>query len=106
MHITRRTLLPITLLATILLFAGNASAQTYPTKPIRVIVAFAPGGPADVMARLIAQRMPQILGQSLIIENKAGAGGTIGARAAAESEPDGYTLLLGNTSTLVISPVV
>jgi tripartite-type tricarboxylate transporter receptor subunit TctC len=92
--------------AAVMLATGTASAQTYPTKPVRIIVAFAPGGPADVMARLIAQRMPQILGQSLIIENKPGAGGTIGAKAAAESEPDGYTLLLGNTSTLVISPVV
>ncbi len=96
----------IALLAVMSLPAGNASAQNYPAKPIRIIVAFAPGGPADVMARLIAQRIPQILGQSLIIENKPGAGGTIGARAAAESEPDGYTLLLGNTSTLVISPAV
>jgi tripartite-type tricarboxylate transporter receptor subunit TctC len=96
----------IVLLATASLAVGSASAQTYPNKPIRIIVAFAPGGPADVMARLIAQRMPQILGQSLIIENKPGAGGTIGARAAADSDPDGYTLLLGNTSTLVISPAV
>ena len=96
----------VTSLVATSLAAGGASAQTYPAKPIRIIVAFAPGGPADVMARLIAQRMQQFIGQSLIIENKPGAGGTIGARAAAESEPDGYTLLLGNTSTLVISPVV
>jgi tripartite-type tricarboxylate transporter receptor subunit TctC len=98
--------LPKIVLLAMLSMAGSAWAQTYPTKPVRVIVAFAPGGPADVMARLIAQRMPQILGQSLIIENKPGAGGTIGARAAVESEPDGYTLLLGNTSTLIISPLV
>lgn len=103
MHL--RALLKIVLLV-MLSMAGSASAQNYPAKPVRIIVAFAPGGPADVMARLIAQRMPQILDQSLIIENKPGAGGTIGAKAAAESEPDGYTLLLGNTSTLVISPVV
>jgi tripartite-type tricarboxylate transporter receptor subunit TctC len=82
MHL--RALSKIVLLA-MLAMAGSAWAQTYPTKPIRIIVAFAPGGPADVMARLIAQRIPQILGQSLIIENKPGAGGTIGARAAAES---------------------
>jgi tripartite-type tricarboxylate transporter receptor subunit TctC len=98
--------LPKIVLLAMLSMAGSAWAQTYPAKPVRVIVAFAPGGPADVMARLIAQRMPQILGQSLIIENKPGAGGTIGARAAVESEPDGYTLLLGNTSTLIISPLV
>ena len=82
-----------------------ASAQTYPSKPIRIVVGFAPGGPADVMARLIGQRMTAILGQSIVVDNRPGAGGTIGARSVAESDPDGYTLLLGNTSTLVISPL-
>ena len=86
--------------------AGSALAQSYPAKPIRIIVGFSPGGPADVMARLIAQKMPAALGQSLIIENRPGAGGSIAAKSVAESEPDGYTLLLGNTSTLVISPLV
>ena len=100
-----RVLAPLAMLATLACVAG-AAAQTYPNKPIKMIVGFAPGGPADVMARLIAQRMPAILGQSFIVENRPGAGGTIGAKAAAESEPDGYTLLLGNTSTLVISPMV
>src|SRR5215510_4687082 len=85
--------------------AGTASAQTYPSKPIKIIVAFAPGGPADVMARLIGQRMTAILGQGLVIDNRPGAAGTIGARAVAESEPDGYTVLLGNTSTLIIGPL-
>jgi tripartite-type tricarboxylate transporter receptor subunit TctC len=74
-------------------------------KPIRLVVGFAPGGPADVMARLIGQRMSAILGQSVVVDNRPGAGGTIGARAVAESDADGYTLLLGNTSTLVISPI-
>ena len=85
---------------------ASAPAQTYPNKPVRVIVGFGPGGPADVMARLIAQRMPATLGQSWIIDNRPGAGGSIAAKAVAEAEPDGYTLLLGNTSTLVISPLV
>ena len=75
--------------------SGVASAQTYPSKPIRIVVGFAPGGPADVMARLIGQRMTAVLGQSIVIDNRPGAGGTIGARAVAESDPDGYTLLLG-----------
>jgi tripartite-type tricarboxylate transporter receptor subunit TctC len=70
------------------------------------VVGFAPGGPADVMARLIGQRMSAILGQSIVVDNRPGAGGTIGARAVAESDPDGYTLLLGNTSTLIISPLI
>src|SRR5262249_44338055 len=87
-------------------WAAPAAAQTYPAKPIRIIVAFAPGGPADVMARLVGQRLTTLLGQTIVVENRPGAGGTIGARAAAEAEADGYTLLLGNTSTLVIGPAV
>jgi tripartite-type tricarboxylate transporter receptor subunit TctC len=93
-------------LATCCAAAPAATAQTYPTKPVRIIVGFSPGGPADVMARLVGQRLASILGQSFVIENRAGAGGTLGARAVAEAEPDGYTLLLGNTSTLVIGPMV
>ena len=83
-----------------------ASAQSYPAKPIRIIVAFAPGGPADVMARLVGQKLTATLGQNIVIDNRPGAGGTIGARAAAEAEPDGYSLLLGNTSTLIIGPLI
>jgi tripartite-type tricarboxylate transporter receptor subunit TctC len=83
-----------------------AAAQTYPARPIRMVVGFSPGGPADVMARLIGQHMAMTLGQPIVVENRAGAGGTIAARFVAESEPDGYTLLLGNTSTLVISPLM
>src|SRR5450756_843944 len=88
------------------LAADAAAAQTYPTRPIRMVVGYSPGGPADVMARLIGQRMAVLLGQAIVVENRAGAGGTIAARVVAESEPDGYTLLLGNTSTLVISPLM
>jgi tripartite-type tricarboxylate transporter receptor subunit TctC len=88
------------------LMAGPASAQPYPSRPIRMLVGFSPGGPADVMARLIGQRMAITLGRPIVVENRAGAGGTIAARAVAEAEPDGYTLLLGNTSTLVISPLM
>jgi tripartite-type tricarboxylate transporter receptor subunit TctC len=88
------------------LTAETASAQAYPVRPIRMVVGFSPGGPADVMARLIGQRMAVSLGQPIVVENRAGAGGTIAARVVAESEPDGYTLLLGNTSTLIISPLM
>ena len=93
-------------LVAILTVPVGAAAQTYPARPIRMLVGFAPGGPADVMARLIGQRMNALLGQPIVVENRPGAGGTIAARAVAESEPDGYTLLLGNTSTLVISPLM
>jgi tripartite-type tricarboxylate transporter receptor subunit TctC len=85
----------------------RARAQaSYPTRPIRIIVTFSPGGPADVMARVAGQRMSAILGQQLFVENRGGAGGTIGARIAAQAEPDGYTLMLGTTSTLVVAPEV
>jgi tripartite-type tricarboxylate transporter receptor subunit TctC len=86
--------------------AEGAAAQTYPVRPIRMLVGFAPGGPADVMARLIGQRLYATLGQPIVIENRPGAGGTLAARLVAESEPDGYTLLLGNTSTLVVGPLM
>lgn len=83
-----------------------ARADPYPTKPIKIIVTFSPGGPADVMARVVGQRMATIIGQNLFVENRGGAGGTIGARVAAQAEPDGYTVMLANTSTLVIGPLV
>src|SRR5690349_15355484 len=88
------------------LAATHARAQAWPSKPIKIIVTFAPGGPADVMARVVGQHMSTILGQQLFVENRGGAGGTIGARAAAQAEPDGYTLMLGTTSTLVVGPAV
>ena len=86
--------------------AATTRAQAWPTRPVRIIVPFSPGGPADVMARVVGQRMSAILGQQLYVENRGGAGGTIGARAAAQAEPDGYTLILGTTSTLVVAPEV
>src|SRR5499427_5922352 len=85
---------------------GIASSQTFSNRPIRIVVGFAPAGPADVMARLIGQHLTLTLGQGVAVDNRPGAGGTIGARAVAESDPDGTTLLLGNTSTLVISPLI
>lgn len=86
--------------------AAPAAAETYPAKPVRIIVGFAAGGPADVMARLIGHRLSLILGQPFVVDTRPGAGGTIGARAVAEADPDGYTLLLANTSTLVIAPAI
>jgi tripartite-type tricarboxylate transporter receptor subunit TctC len=83
-----------------------AVGQTYPDRLIRIVVPFAAGGPVDVMARLVAQRMAVILGQNVIIENRAGGGGVIGAKAVANAEPDGYTLLFGNVSTLAVIPAV
>lgn len=86
---------------------GNtAGAADYPAKPIKLVDAFAPGGPADVVARLIAAGISPGLGKAVYVENRPGAGGTIGARDVAASAPDGYTLLLGNTANLVISPLL
>ncbi len=79
-------------------------AQTYPTKPIRLIVAFPPGGSTDIIARLVGQRLGDKLGQQVIVDNRGGAGGTIGTEIAARATPDGYTLTMGTTSTHVIAP--
>ena len=83
---------------------ASAAAQSYPTKPIKMVVPFPPGGPTDTIARLIAQHMEKSLGQTIVVENRPGAGGTIGANAVANAPADGYTLLLGSTTTLSISP--
>jgi len=83
----------------------SAWAQAYPTRPIRLVVPFPPGGPTDITGRLVAQWLSEKLG-TVVVENKGGAGGTVGTRAAAAADPDGYTLLLGGTSTLAINPVV
>ena len=87
-------------------FATPASAQSYPDRPIRMIVPFAPGGITDVSARLIAQMMSVSMKQSVVIENRAGGGGTIGATAAARSEADGYTLLISSSATNAILPAM
>jgi len=73
-------------------------AESYPERPIKIVVPFSPGGPTDVVARLIAQSLSSGLGQNVVVENLAGAGGRIGAKAAASAQPDGYTLLLGGTN--------
>ena len=81
-----------------------ALAQTYPTKPIRLIVAFPAGGSTDIIARLVGQRLGEKLGQQVIVDNRGGAGGTIGTEIAAQATPDGHTLTMGTTSTHVIAP--
>jgi tripartite-type tricarboxylate transporter receptor subunit TctC len=81
-----------------------AAAQTYPGKPIRLIVPFAPGGANDFFARLIAQRLNAALGQPVVVENRGGAGGTIGLDVCAKSAPDGYTLVMAPASSLTIAP--
>jgi tripartite-type tricarboxylate transporter receptor subunit TctC len=82
-----------------------ASAQ-YPNKPIRMIVPFAPGGASDFVGRILQPRMSELLGQQIVVENRAGASGNIGMDAAAKSAPDGYTLYLGNVGTVALNPSV
>jgi tripartite-type tricarboxylate transporter receptor subunit TctC len=81
---------------------GFCHAQEWPSKPIRLIVPFAPAGPADIIARLVGQKLNEYLGQQIIVDNRAGAGGNIGAAAVAKSPPDGYTLLV-TTSALAVN---
>jgi tripartite-type tricarboxylate transporter receptor subunit TctC len=86
-----------------LLFSGSAGAQSWPSKPIRIIAPFPPGGVADVLARAIQPGLQEALGQQVIIENKPGAGGNIGADLVAKADPDGYTLLLASAGILTIN---
>ena len=81
----------------------HAFAQAYPAKPIRLVVPFPPGGAVDFYARVVQQPLSEMLGQPVVIENKAGASGMVGAEAVAKSPPDGYTLLLGNIASLAIN---
>lgn len=90
-------------LAALCLAASGAQAQTYPNKPIRLVVGFAPGGNTDTVARVVGQKLGERLGQQVIIENKAGAGGTIGTAEVARAAPDGYTLTMGTTTTHAIA---
>lgn len=84
--------------------AAQSAPAEYPSKPIRFIIPFAPGGPADMIARPLAQRLTESWGQQIIIDTRAGAGGTIGAEALAKSAPDGYTLMLSTPGIIAVNP--
>ena len=91
----------------VLLASSAVFAQSdYPNRPVKLIVGFAPGGSTDIVARVVAQKLGQQLGQTIVVENRAGAGGTIGADATAKAAADDYTLTLGTTSTHAIAPGV
>jgi tripartite-type tricarboxylate transporter receptor subunit TctC len=99
---TRRILLAAS--ALLPFAAATVHAQAWPQKPIKIVVTFAPGGSSDIVARLLQPGLQEKLGQTVIVENKPGAGSTIGANEVAKAAPDGYTLLLSNTAPMSISP--
>src|SRR5438067_10885267 len=87
-----------------LAFVIAAHAQTYPTRPIRFVVPFAPGGSSEIVGRSVAAEMSKILGQQVYVENKPGAAGNIAMAEVAKAEPDGYTLIMGHIGTLAVNP--
>ncbi|HZH52621.1 MAG TPA: tripartite tricarboxylate transporter substrate binding protein [Microvirga sp.] len=103
--ITRRSVLGLVLAATVCLPSAAALAQgsDYPSRPVRLIVPFTPGGTTDIFARLVGEKLSQSLGQQFVVENRGGAGGNIGTDAVAKAEPDGYTLVMGTVGTHAIN---
>ncbi len=83
-----------------------SAAQAYPTRPVRMIIPFAPGGASDFVGRILQPKLSELLGQQIVVENRAGAAGNIGVEVAAKSAPDGYTIFLGNIGTIAINPSV
>jgi tripartite-type tricarboxylate transporter receptor subunit TctC len=102
----RRLLFLTTLIAGSVAAVVPAVAQDYPNRPITLVVPFPPGGSTTIVARIVAEKMSEGLGQSIVIDNRGGAGGTVGSRAVSKSAPDGYTILLGYTGTLAIGPTL
>ena len=84
--------------------AQHSAADAYPTRPIRLVVPYAPGGVSDITGRIVAQKMTELLGQPMVVENRAGAGGMVGTGSVAKSEPDGYTIVLSSLSAYAIGP--
>lgn len=103
----RRTALALAMAATsTLMLGGGAQAQEFPDRPVTLVVPFAAGGSTDVVARIIGQKMSDDLGQQVIVENVAGAGGNLGADRVARAEPDGYTILMGTVATHALNPLI
>jgi tripartite-type tricarboxylate transporter receptor subunit TctC len=103
MRLSRRPLAGLLLLP-LLLLPSLAAAETFPAKPIRLIVPFPAGGPNDIIARVIGQRMSELGGQPVVIDNRGGQGGVLGTDAVAKASPDGYTIAISSAGALAISP--
>jgi tripartite-type tricarboxylate transporter receptor subunit TctC len=104
---TRALLLQMLLLVGVLALSGvSLSAETYPSRPIRWLVGYPAGGGSDILTRIVAEAMSQQLGQSIVVENRAGASGNLAAAALSQADPDGYTLLMADRSTIVLNPVL
>ncbi|MGE0748876.1 MAG: tripartite tricarboxylate transporter substrate-binding protein, partial [Rhodospirillales bacterium] len=101
----KKTLLSL-VCAVVAAFAGTAFAQQYPTRPITLIVPFAAGGPTDIVARIVGEHMSKTLGQQIVVENVAGAGGTTGITRGAQSTPDGHTIMMGHMGTHGAAPAL
>src|SRR4051794_23734401 len=99
----RKRWLPGIAIACALMLVSHVHAQSYPAKPIRLVVPFPPGGAVDFSARILQAPLSQLLGQSVVIDNRSGASGMVGSDFVAKSKPDGYTLLLGNIASLAIN---
>ena len=98
MSTTIKTTLVFFIVAGSIVTAGPTAAQSYPTKPIRLIVPFPPGGPSDIVARMLAQKLTETFKQSVVVDNRPGGGGTIGTETAVRANPDGYTMILVSAS--------
>jgi len=88
----------------VFLFCETAKAQTYPVKPIRLVVPFAPGGSSSIVARAVAAEMEKGLGQPIVVDNKPGGGGNVAMLEVARADPDGYTLIIGHVGSLAMNP--
>ena len=98
------SILGVAIAALCIIATPPLAAQAYPAKPVKIVVPFPPGGPTDVVGRLVATKLSEGLGQQFVVENRAGAGGTVGSESVSQAPADGYTLLYGSTSTLAMAP--